>query len=303
MAGGSGTQVLGLPSLRMPQRTAKGVCPSDVLVEFATDCTTFEDVSHLVASIVPGERTKEALTLPTFGGTIVCAGTASPVEVELTGPYTFEDEELFAKLRTLAYSGDQFCLRWKPAKDEANAKWFFTEDAVLNVWQDPEVAADGDAPLTFSATLTAPDVGWNTTGSVEEGAGEPATGVVAGTPGYFTPSGSTPPANLTELNALGYTGTAWQPGQYVVVGGTSYTWDGDTWEVFTPIAATDVTAGTPATYVPTGAQAPADFAALQSSLTSAMSGDSAWTTGQYALLGDNSHAYWDGTAWVVGNAP
>lgn len=29
----------------------------------------------------------------------------------------------------------------------------------------------------------------------------------------------------------------------------------------------------------------------------------AWTVGQYIVLGDESHAYWDGDSWMVGEAP
>lgn len=29
----------------------------------------------------------------------------------------------------------------------------------------------------------------------------------------------------------------------------------------------------------------------------------AWTVGQYVVLGDDSHAYWDGTDWLAGEAP
>lgn len=61
-----------------------------------------------------------------------------------------------------------------------------------------------------------------------------ATGVVAGTPGYFTPQGATPPANLTDLQTrFSVTGdatppdslTPWVAGQYVVLGDNSWaTW-------------------------------------------------------------------------------
>jgi hypothetical protein len=28
-----------------------------------------------------------------------------------------------------------------------------------------------------------------------------------------------------------------------------------------------------------------------------------WTTGQYVVPGDNSHASWDGDSWAAGDAP
>lgn len=59
------------------------------------------------------------------------------------------------------------------------------------------------------------------------------TGVTPGIPGSFTPSGATPPADLTSLRAMGALGetTAWTVGQYVALGDTSHAfWDGDSWE-------------------------------------------------------------------------
>ena len=35
----------------------------------------------------------------------------------------------------------------------------------------------------------------------------------------------------------------------------------------------------------------------------ALGNTSAWTTGQYIVLGDTSEAHWDGTTWKVGKAP
>lgn len=64
--------------------------------------------------------------------------------------------------------------------------------------------------------------------------------------------------------------------------------------------ATGATAGSPGTFTPGGSVAPANFAAI-GSLTATPA--TAWTTGQYVVLGDSSHAHWDSSAWVVGNAP
>lgn len=73
------------------------------------------------------------------------------------------------------------------------------------------------------------------------------------------------------------------------------------------VAITGVTAGTPGEFTPAGASAPADLAALKADPVVGDSGTaepgSAWTTGQYVVLGDNSHAYHDGTAWAAGEAP
>lgn len=66
------------------------------------------------------------------------------------------------------------------------------------------------------------------------GGAVPVTGVTAGAPGSFTPSGATAPADLTALRALGALGqtTLWDIGDYVSLGDASHAfWDGDSWEV------------------------------------------------------------------------
>lgn len=58
-----------------------------------------------------------------------------------------------------------------------------------------------------------------------------ATGATAGTPGTFTPSGSTPPADLAGMTGLTASpNTAWTTGESVVTSDTSSThWDGSAW--------------------------------------------------------------------------
>ncbi|AKY03698.1 hypothetical protein AVT26_gp16 [Streptomyces phage Lannister] len=68
------------------------------------------------------------------------------------------------------------------------------------------------------------------------------------------------------------------------------------------IAASGATAGTPGSFTPEGATPPANLTALQGSSIVA-SPSTAWTVGQYVDLGDGSDAYWNGTAWVAGQAP
>ncbi|HEY7030699.1 MAG TPA: hypothetical protein VH482_05185 [Thermomicrobiales bacterium] len=67
-----------------------------------------------------------------------------------------------------------------------------------------------------------------------------------------------------------------------------------------PPTATGAVAGAPGTWTPVGATAPADLAAM-SGVTAVPA--TAWTTGQHMVLGDASHAHWNGTAWVAGDAP
>ena len=133
------------------------------------------------------------------------------------------------------------------------------------------------------------------------------TAIVAGDPATYIPSNATKPESLAALRALSALGntTAWTAGQYVVLGDTSEAyWDGTTWqEGRAPsgaIAATGATAGSPGSFTPSGAVAPANLAAL-SGVTA--NPTTAWTTGQYVLLGDSTKAYWDGTAWQAGQAP
>lgn len=72
------------------------------------------------------------------------------------------------------------------------------------------------------------------------------------------------------------------------------------------VGITGVTAGTPGSYVPSTATPPSSLSALQANEVIGDDGSSkpgaAWTTGQYIVLGDDSHAYWDGTGWVEGEA-
>lgn len=89
----------------------------------------------------------------------------------------------------------------------------------------------------YGADLTS-DFSWVIVGkpAVDRGAGAVAiSGVAAGTPGSFQPSGVTPPADLAALKAdpaVGdavHTGTAWTTGQSVNLGTGSAHWDGTAW--------------------------------------------------------------------------
>jgi hypothetical protein len=68
----------------------------------------------------------------------------------------------------------------------------------------------------------------------------------------------------------------------------------------TATAATGATAGTPGTWTPGGSTPPANLGAT-TGITATPA--TAWTTGQYVVLGDVSHCYWNGTAWTAGEAP
>lgn len=62
-------------------------------------------------------------------------------------------------------------------------------------------------------------------------------------------------------------------------------------------------AGIPGTYGPTDSYARTSFADLTVSPTLTASPGTAWTTGQYILLGDGTKAHWNGTIWVSGPKP
>jgi hypothetical protein len=63
--------------------------------------------------------------------------------------------------------------------------------------------------------------------------------------------------------------------------------------------ATGATAGTPGTWTPAGAETPVNLAAMTGKTATPAT---AWTTGQYMVLGDGTFAHWTSTAWVAGKA-
>lgn len=64
---------------------------------------------------------------------------------------------------------------------------------------------------------------------------------------------------------------------------------------------TGITAGSPATLVPSDGNRPANLADLQA--LGALGNSTAWTQGQYVVLGDGTEAHWDGDSWEAGRAP
>lgn len=78
------------------------------------------------------------------------------------------------------------------------------------------------------------------------------------------------------------------------------------------VAATGATAaaGAAGAWTPAGATAPADLAAANADVTGNVTPATTWAgsgtlgvPGSYMVLGDNTHCYWDGAAWVTGNGP
>jgi hypothetical protein len=65
------------------------------------------------------------------------------------------------------------------------------------------------------------------------------------------------------------------------------------------VSATGATSGQPGFYTPSGAQTPANLAALTGVTASPAT---AWATGSYVITADMLAAHWTGTAWAAGKA-
>jgi hypothetical protein len=63
--------------------------------------------------------------------------------------------------------------------------------------------------------------------------------------------------------------------------------------------ATGATAGIPGSWTPALSEAPDKFTQMNAITASPAT---AWTTGQYVVLGDGTFAHWGGAAWVSGKA-
>jgi hypothetical protein len=166
-------------------------------------------------------------------------------------------------------------------------------------WRFPQHT---DSPFLYSRTWNAP-IGLK---GQFDNVGVPITAIIAGDPATFVPANATRPADLADITALGALGqaTAWTSGEYVQLrDGSQAYWDGTDWVAGAApapvIAATGATAGAPGTFTPTGATAPANLAAM-SGITA--NPTTAWTAGQYVVLGNSTLAHWTGTAWAAGAA-
>lgn len=166
-------------------------------------------------------------------------------------------------------------------------------------WHFPEFTS---SPFLYARTFSAP-IGLK---GQFNNQGVPIVAVIAGDPATFNPVNATRPADLAEIRTLGALGNvgAWQSGQHVILrDGTYAYWDGDSWEEGSAPAPqvnpTGATAGSPGTFTPSGATPPATLAAM-SGITA--NPTTAWTAGQYVVLGNSTLAHWSGTAWAAGAA-
>lgn len=215
------------------------------------------------------------------------------------------DPELFAMLSNQATvydsEGDAVGFRMSSSVDTADAGF------ALELWSGvPGVACDSGNPSAQGSFgyLLLPFVGGGILGdfTLENGA-----------------------VTFTLQNAATKDGSAWGVGPYDVVPGVGGVpgpllepiLAGDHLHVqYTTVAppepgcicipsgppATGATSGTPGTWTPVDSYPPETLTALRASGIVA-SPTTAWVTGRYVVLGDGSHAHWDGDSWESGNAP
>jgi hypothetical protein len=96
--------------------------------------------------------------------------------------------------------------------------------------QVPDETVGGDVNTRLTS-----DIDWQM-GGLDIAYPSAATGATAGTPGTWTPSGSSPPADVAALQAGGVTASpsaAWTTGEYVQTGASGSAgeahWDGTAW--------------------------------------------------------------------------
>lgn len=131
-----------------------------------------------------------------------------------------------------AHNGETVDFTWNPTSDPTDEWSGKVTVRALTVGGEvnTRITSDAEWPIT---ELTMPDRlgGKKVIGSVGN-----ATGATAGTPGTWTPSGSTPPANAagaTSASIVATPSSAWTTGQYVQgstagTGGEMY-WNGTAW--------------------------------------------------------------------------
>ena len=160
-----------------------------------------------------------------------------------------------------------------------------------------------DRPFAYARTNYAP-VGLSgcfaNLGTISGGT---AVRAIAGDPGTF--GSAALPDSLADMTGItAYPTTAWDGGQYVLLGnGSAAHWNGTTWVAGSApepsVTATSAISGSPGVYAPSGAKKPVSVAAMS---TVVASPTTAWTKGQYVKLANGSPVHWSGTAWVAGEA-
>jgi hypothetical protein len=135
------------------------VCPAGAIVEISEDGTVWTDISDFVGRVDPGARERPLMTYKTFTGSKSCTGPADPTDIELEFGYSEADTDPYAILRDAHYNGTTIGLRWHVLEGVGAKEWTAAE-ATVPTWDEPEVNADADTPLTVLATLSADVIGW-----------------------------------------------------------------------------------------------------------------------------------------------
>jgi hypothetical protein len=194
---------------------------------------------------------------------------ASPNTNDSTRDATFcQAEVVTTRVGVTSYELDATILQDPQVADGISAFLFQHDTALayfalgLNSWGAPKAigkarivagAFGGDARTDLTSDLALPvevkpdiqygtDAAWRIIGgdgTITEGgsgASTPATGATSGTPGAWTPSGSTPPMDVATLIASSITASpnsAWATGEYVQTGTAGApgqgSWDGSAW--------------------------------------------------------------------------
>jgi hypothetical protein len=137
------------------------ICPAGALVELSEDGTAWTDISDWVRRVDPGARERTLLTFKTFGGSKSCTGTADPTDIELEILYTEADTDPYAILRDAHYADTPVHLRWAAVTGAGGKEWVAAA-ARVPTWDEPELNADADEPLSVLATISADTITWLT---------------------------------------------------------------------------------------------------------------------------------------------
>jgi hypothetical protein len=246
----------------------------------------------------------EEISVTNASGKVCVRDAACPTLTGYTAVITFcaVNPELYAMLtgQAAVYDWQGNAVGFRVNSDRSACDYGFA----LELWSNvPQVACDPDNPDaqgTYGYILV--------------------PFMQGGTLGDFTIENAA--VSFTINGAATKTGSGWGVGPYDVVRGSGGTagpllepiLSGDHLHVqLTDVAppeaacdcissgvpATGATAGTPGTWTPVDSYAPQSIAGMTGVTASP---NTAWTSGQYVLLGNNQRAHWNGTAWASDSA-
>jgi hypothetical protein len=187
------------------------------------------DISHYLDGITPSSQTDE------LDGTTFQPGVAAPTKQIIAGfrtralslscKWTPEAETYFSGIE-----GKQgLNYKYGPLGSDAGMTGIYGVCNCLS-WTGPVSTVDGIITGTAELRCDTRLVGvFDATGAIVPPVA--ATGATAGTPGAFTPTGATTPANLAAMSGVTASPTtAWTTGQYVQTGDAVHChWTGTAW--------------------------------------------------------------------------